>query len=83
MELLPAPLEQNDILYPETRQTVVQLWSDFHELYNIISDYDTKAEQYLEVEQKGKTFIDLFCSLAEKRMNYDKKRVTPYMHTIP
>ena len=82
-ELLPAHLEQNDILYPETRQTVVQLWSDFHELYNIISDYDTKAEQYLEIEQKGKKFIDLFCSLAEKRMNYDKTRVTPYMHTIP
>lgn len=83
MELLPAQLEQNDILYPETRQTVVQLWSDFHELYNIISDYDTKAEQFLEIEQKGKKFIDLFCSLAEKRMNYDKTRVTPYMHTIP
>lgn len=83
MELLPAQLEQNDILYPETRQTVVQLWSDFHKLYNIISDYDTKAEQYLEVEQKGKKFIDLFCSLAEKRMKYDKTRVTPYMHTIP
>lgn len=83
MELLPAQLAKIDILYPETRQTVVQLWSDFHNLYNIISDYDTKAGQYLEVEEKGKKFIDLFCSLAGKRMNYDKKRVTPYMHTIP
>ena len=83
MELLPAQIEKNNILFPETKQTVLQLWSDFRALYNIISDYDTKAEQYLEVEQKGKKFINLLCSLGGKRLKYDNERVTPYMHTIP
>ena len=30
-----------------------------------------------------KKFIDLFCSLADKKISYGKQRVTPYMHTLP
>ena len=83
MELLPSQLQEKDILYPETKDKVIQLWSDFHELYKIISDYNTDAEQYLDVSQKGKNFINLFCSLADKGINYGNARVTPYMHTLP
>ena len=83
MELLPSQLQEKDILFPETKDTVIQLWSDFHELYKIISDYNTEAEQYLDVSQKGKNFINLFCSLADKRIKYGNDRVTPYMHTLP
>ena len=83
MELLPAQLEEKDILFPETKDTVIQLWSDFHDLYKTISDYNTNAEQYLDVSQRGKNFINLFCSLADKRIKYGKDRVTPYMHTLP
>ena len=59
MELLPSQLQEKDILFPETKDTVIQLWSDFHKLYKIISDYNTEAEQYLDVLQKGKNFINL------------------------
>ena len=83
MELLPAQLEEKDIVFPETKDTVIQLWSDFHDLYKTISDYNTNAEQYLDVSQRGKNFINLFCSLADKRIKYGKDRVTPYMHTLP
>ena len=43
MELLPAQLQEKDILLPETKDTVLQLWSDFYDLYKIISDYNTSA----------------------------------------
>lgn len=83
MELLPAQLEQDDILFPETKLAVIHLWSDFHALYKIIRDYKPKAEQYPEVAQKTKEFMNLFCSLGDKRLNYTEQRITPYMHTIP
>ena len=83
MELLPAQLEGKDILFPETKDTVIQLWSDLHDLYKTIRDYNTNAEQYLHVSQRGKNFTNLFCSLADKRIKYGKDRVTPYMHTLP
>ena len=38
MELLPPQLEQRDILFPETKETVIKLWSDFFTLYKVISD---------------------------------------------
>lgn len=38
MELLPSQLQEKDILFPETKDNVIQLWSDFHELYKIISN---------------------------------------------
>ena len=83
MELLPSQVQEKDILFPETKDKVIQLWSDFHELHKIISDYNTDGEQYLEVSQKEKKFINLFCSLADKRINYGNAQVTPYMHTLP
>ena len=49
MELLPTQLKGKDILFPETEDTVIQLWSDFYDLYKIISDYNTNAKQYLDV----------------------------------
>lgn len=82
MEHLPVQLEQNDILLPETKQAVIKLWSDFHTLCKIISHYKLKAEQYLEDAQTGNEFINVFCSLGDKRLNNTKERVAPYMHTI-
>ena len=35
------------------------------------------------MSQRGKNFINLFCSLANKRIIYGNDRVTPYMHTLP
>ena len=69
MELLPAQLEEKDILFPETKDTVIQLWSDFHDLYKTISDYNTNAEQYLDVSQRGKNFINLFAPWLIKELN--------------
>ena len=60
MELLPSQLQEKDILFPETKDKVIQLWSDFHELYKIISDYNTDAEQYFEVSQREKNLLTSF-----------------------
>lgn len=82
-ERLPAQLREKDILFPETKDAVIQLWSAFYYLHKIISDYNSNAAQSLEVSQRGKNFINLFCSLANKRIIYGNDRVTPYMHTLP
>ena len=54
MELLPSQLQEKDILFPETKEKVIQLWSDFHELYKIISDYNSDADQYLDILMSNK-----------------------------
>ena len=54
MDLLPSQVQEKDILFPETKEKVIQLWSDFHELYKIISDYNTDADQYLDILMSNK-----------------------------
>ena len=81
--LLPEQLETNDILFPETKAMVVQLWRDFGTLYKLInSSFDGNENMVQDVFSKSKQFVELFCSLATSRIGYNKARVTPYMHCL-
>lgn len=83
MKLLPARLQGYlDILFPETKQTVITLWEDFYSLYNLINSDSNSDGFYLEIFQKAQDFINLFCSLGNVRVGYSRKRVTPYMHSL-
>jgi hypothetical protein len=81
---LPDQLHSNDILLPETKDTVIDIWRDFYSLYKYITDdnEDSSASATL-VHDKAKEWIILFCSLGGVRQGYEKARVTPYMHTMP
>lgn len=62
---------------------VVKIWRHFDSLYHLINtDLEENGDLSLEVFEKSKEFVELFCSLAEKRVGYNKARVTPYMHAL-
>lgn len=72
MKLLPGQLRAKDILYPETKNTVIKLWTDFYSLYKTISSLNTTSEQHEQIAEDGKKFITLFCSLGDRRQKYTK-----------
>ncbi|XP_028418693.1 uncharacterized protein LOC114544180 [Dendronephthya gigantea] len=82
IQLLPLQLETRDILFPETRSTIVKLWRDFGSLYKLINTSERHDNLFLDIFQQSKQFIELFCSLGGSRLGYNKARVTPYMHSL-
>ena len=82
MEGLPNKLEAQDILFPETKETVVKIWRDFTELYKEINQTDLNKDTFETIHMKAKLWIELFCSLGGTRQGYSKDRVTPYMHCL-
>ena len=83
INLLPDQLEINDILFPETKDTVIKLWLDFGFLYQLINQTsDDNPNLYVDVFSKAREFINLFCSLGSSRIGYNNSRVTPYMHAL-
>ena len=83
LSLLPSQLESRDILFPETKETVVKIWRDFESLYQMINSApDENENNFLDVSEKSKELIELFCSLGGTRVGYNKARVTPYMHAL-
>ena len=77
------PSKMNQFLYPETCETVKQIWTDFEELYNTITDLNISGNDSASIFTKAQSWINLFCSLRGKRSGYERPRVTPYMHIIP
>ena len=82
MEGLPNKLEAQDIIFPETKETVVKIWRDFTELYKEINQNDLNKDTFETIHMKAKLWIELFCSLGGTRQGYSKDRVTPYMHCL-
>ena len=65
--------ESRDILWPETKETVVKLWRGFESLYHLINaDPEENENLVLDVSEKSKEFIELFCSLGGTRVGYNK-----------
>lgn len=83
MKTLPRLLETNDILFPETKETVIRIWTDFYTLYQKITDPSANAATATWIFDNGKKWIELYCSLAGLRKGFENARVTPYMHCIP
>lgn len=78
LHLLPTQLESRDILFPETKETVIKIWRAFESLYHLInSDRKENENLPLDVLQKSKEFVKLFCSLGGSRVGYNKACVTP------
>lgn len=78
LHLLPTQLESRDILFPETKETVIKIWRDFESLYHVInSDRKENENLPLDVLQKSKEFVKLFCSFGGSRVGYNKACVTP------
>ena len=83
MNKLPGLLRSSDILFPETKQTVIEICTAFFDLYNLITGSDVEETTGNHIFEKGKQWINLFCSLGGNQQGYEKARVTPYMHYIP
>ena len=66
----------------ETCDTVIKLWSDFNELYKIISKEDPITEDFENYFEQATTWVKLFLSFSGKRKGYNRARVTPYMHIM-
>ncbi len=77
------PPKLKEYLYPETCNTVCKIWRTFEEYYNLISDFSLTSDAANDIFNKGKEWIELFCSLKNIRPGYTQARVTPYMHLMP
>lgn len=51
-KFLPAKLEEIDVLFPETKETMIKLWKDFYAFYNLINS-DTTTDFYLDIFQNS------------------------------
>lgn len=80
--LAELPEKQSNCIHPETSQTVIKIWKDFHELYQIITSENPSIPTYLTCFDKAKAWINLFTSLRDKLIGYIKADVTPYMHAL-
>ena len=81
--LLPSQLESRDILWPETKETVVKLWRGFESLYHLTNaDPEENENLVLDVSEKSEELIEFFCSLGGTRVGYNKFQFTPYMHAL-
>lgn len=76
------PSKLGEFLYLETCETVKQIWTDFEQLYNKISDFNLSQTAADAMFVQAKAWIDLFCSLKGLRSGYERPRVTPYMHVL-
>ena len=80
LHVLPGKLRM--AIQEETCDTVIKLWSDFNELYKIISKEDPTTEDIENYFEQATTWVKLFLSFSGKRKGYNRARVTPYMHIM-
>ena len=81
---LPSDLPQklDACTHKNTCQTVIQIWKDFHELYNIVRNKNPSPDAINEYFTKAKNWINLFTSLRDKLLGYRRADVTPYVHSL-
>lgn len=76
------PSELSEVVYPDTCETVEQIWTDFECLSDYISDFNLSKTAANAIFVKAKAWVELFCSLKGIRPGYTRPRVTPYTHTL-
>ena len=65
------------------KETVVKLWMGLGISYHLINaDPEENENHVLDVSEKSKELIELFCFLGGTRVGYNKLRVTSYMHAL-
>ena len=80
--LSDLPQKLDACTHKNTCQTVIQIWKDFHELYNIVTNKKPSPDAIDEYFTKAKNWINLFTSLRDKLLGYKRADVTPYMHSL-
>lgn len=69
-------------LYSDTVEIVKQIWNDFKEYYDLISDKNLTSDLSNTVFEKAKQLLELFCSIRHVQTGYTRANVTPYMHIM-
>ncbi|CAB3983391.1 Hypothetical predicted protein [Paramuricea clavata] len=80
LQKLPSKLE--NVVKPETLETVIKLWKDFCELYKLLQMQDPRLDKILDYFNKATRWVNLFTSLGGIRNGYEMARVTPYVHAM-
>jgi len=80
--LTDLPQKLNTCTHKDTCQTVMQIWTDFKELNNIITNSNPTPNMIHQYFKKAKDWINLFTSLKDKRVGYKRPNVTPYRHSL-
>lgn len=62
--------------------TVQKLWEDFDALYSIVTCREPSEEDIASYFLKSKSWVTSFTSLGDKRIEYKRVNVTPYMHAM-
>ena len=75
---LPSTLE--NYLHSDTAATVMQIWNDFKEYYDLISNINLTSDLSNTAFEKAKQWLELFCSIRQFRTGYTRAKITPYMH---
>lgn len=79
LKFLPEKLPT--VLRPNTCSDVSRLWADFRYLYHEIHEWSPQKSPECFFSKTG-DWLQNFLSLRGKRIGYEKKRVTPYMHIL-
>ena len=79
--LAELPNKLDEVLRPSMKDTVIDVWKLFADVYKIITTWIPKTNP-VELWTIAKSWINLFLSLNGKREGYEKHRVTPYMHIM-
>ena len=58
----------------------MQIWNDFKEYYDYLSDINLTSDLSNTAFEKAKQWVELFCSLRQFRTGYTRAKITPYMH---
>ena len=77
---LPSMLE--NYLHSDTAATVMQIWNDFKEYYDLISDINLTSDLSNTAFEKAKQWLELFCSIRQFRTGYTRAKIAPYMHIM-
>ena len=80
--LTDLPQKLNTCTHTDTCQTVTQIWTDFKELYNIITNSNPTPDTTDRYFTRAEDWVNLFTSLKDKRLGYKRANVTPYMHSL-
>ena len=79
LSLLPENLCK--VLQPNTCTEISKVWAYFRSLYEEINSWS--SEKSVDTFwQKAQNWLETFLSLRGKRIGYERKRITPYMHVL-
>ncbi|XP_028417002.1 uncharacterized protein LOC114541217 [Dendronephthya gigantea] len=76
------PEKLDGVVDEGTSATVIKIWKDFSEIYQMLNEQNPSDEYITSYFEKAKAWILLFTSLGGICEGYGKANVTPYMHSM-